>query len=151
MKINVEKVVNHEFEKNIIHVKIETSNENSRIEEFIQYIYNFEKTKVVVATDNERKTIQVKDILYFYSDKKYNYCKTAKDEFRIKSKLYELEQMNDDFLRISKSCVINIGQVKCFDLGETGKIVVKLSDNTEQPVSRRKIRDVMNYLEERGI
>ena len=151
MKIQIEKQMNAQLAENEIYVKIEMAKENADTEKLIQTIQNFGKTKVILTNENELKTVEIKDILYFYSDKKYNYCKTAKEEFKIKSKLYELEKINVDFLRISKSCVVNIQQVKCFDLGETGKIIVKFSDNSEQLVSRRKIKDVKNYLEERGL
>ncbi len=146
MKIEVEKLENNKIE-----IKVEIDKPNTNIDKLIQYIKEFEKTKIVETKDNERKTIEIKDILYFYSDKKYNYCRTKQGEFKIKSKLYELEKIDIDFLRISKSCVINLQKVKQFDLSETGKIVVKFDGNLEQQVSRRKIRDVMEYLEERGI
>lgn len=146
MKIEVEKL-----ENNKIQINVEIDKQNRNIDKLIQYIKEFERTKIVETKENERKTIETKDILYFYSDKKYNYCRTKEAEFKIKSKLYELEKMDVDFLRISKSCVINLQKVKQFDLSETGKIVVKFDGNLEQQVSRRKIRDVMEYLEERGI
>lgn len=151
MNINIEKITNDKLETNNINIKIEVPSMDCDIDKLMQHIESFEKTKIIENLGNEFKQIEVREILYFYSDKKYNYCKTAKEEFKIKSKLYELERMNVDFLRISKSCVINIQNVKCFDLGETGKIIVKFCDNSEQIVSRRKIKDVMNYLSERGI
>ena len=151
MEIQIKKIINPMLEKNKFHVTIEMASEDENTQTFMHYIQNFENKKIIVTSENELKDIKISDILYFYSDKKYNYCKTAKEEFKIKSKLYELEKINPDFLRISKSCVIHIQNVKCFDLGETGKIMVKFDDGSEQPVSRRKIRDVLNYLDERGI
>lgn len=151
MEINIEKVINPKLEKNKINVKIEVPDAEQEITNLMQYIKNFEKTKIVATEGNELKSIEIREILYFYSDKKYNYCKSTNGEFKIKSKLYELEKADMNFLRISKSCVVNIQNVKCFDFGETGKIIVKFRDGSEQPVSRRKIRDVMNYLEERRI
>ena len=35
--------------------------------------------------------------------------------------------------------------------GEKGRIAVKLDDNTKEIVSRRKIKEVINFLDERGI
>ena len=151
MKIKIEKVIHPKFSENEFTIKIEAFEESQILTELVQYIEEFSKTKAIVTHENEFKNIVIDDILYFYSDKKYNYCKTIKEEFKIKSKLYELEKMNSNFLRISKSCVINIAQVACFDLGETGKIIVKFLDGSVQPVSRRKIRDVLDYLEERRI
>ncbi len=151
MNIKIKKIINDKLESNNVNIKIEVSNNYYDISKLVQHIESFERTKIVENFGNELKQIETKEILYFYSDKKYNYCKTLKEEFKIKSKLYELEKMNIDFLRISKSCVINIQNVKCFDLGETGKIVVRFCDNSEQFVSRRKIKDVANYISERRI
>ena len=95
--------------------------------------------------------INIKDIILFYSDKKNNYCRTKDGEYKVKNKLYELEKQSYNFVRISKSCIVNIEHVKSFDVKQTGTIIVKLDDNTTEIVSRRKIKDVMNYLEERSI
>ena len=56
---------------------------------------------------------------------------------------------SNDFLRISKSCIVNIKQVKSFDIGKNRNIIVRFFDNSKQYVSRRKIKEVMNYLDER--
>ena len=93
--------------------------------------------------------IDANDIMYFYSDGNYNFCKTKDKEYRVKGKLYEIDKKSSDFLRISKGCIINIKQVKSFDIGENRNIIVKFYDNSEQYVSRRKIKEVMNYLDER--
>lgn len=151
MRVNIQKILNDKLEQNMVNVILEYSKETNKIEDFIEYINKYDTQKITVAKDNNLVQIELKDILCFYSDKKYNYCKTINGEYRIKSKLYEIEKMNNNFLRISKSCIVNIEQVKCFDIGETGKIIVKFYDDSEQIVSRRKIRDVMNYLDERGI
>ena len=151
MNIDIRKVVNSQLINNEIKINIEITNESENIDKLIEYIKNFEKKNVVVSKGNELQTIELSEILYFYSDKKYNYCKTVNGEFKIKSKLYELEKNDVNFLRISKSCIINVQNVKCFDLGETSKIIVRFDDGSEQIVARRKIKDVMNYLDERGI
>ena len=69
----------------------------------------------------------------------------------VRSRLYELEQISMDFIRISKNCIVHIRHVKKFDISETGKIVVILDDDTEQIVSRRKTAEIMKYLESRRI
>ena len=149
MKFNIKKSISNTLNKNEININIEVPTDYVQTERLINYIKKYEKFYAI--SNYELRNIDINDILYFYSDKKYNYCKTINNEFKIKSKLYELEKMNINFFRISKSCVINMEQVKCFDLGETGKITVKFFDNSEQIVSRRKIRDLMEYLDERRI
>ncbi len=142
MKVNVK--------GNEINIVIE-NDDHIVINDFTEYIKDYSKNKVVVSQYNELLQIDFKDIILFYSDKKYNYCKTNKGEYKIKNKLYEIEKYSDKFLRISKSCIVNINHVISFDLRETGKIVVRLDDNTLEIVSRRKIKDVIKYLDERGI
>ena len=149
MKFNIKKNISNTLNKGEININIEVPINYTQTEELINYIKGYEKFYAI--SNYELHSIEIDDILYFYSDKKYNYCKTINNEFKIKSKLYELEKININFFRISKSCVINLEQVKCFDLGETGKITVKFFDNSEQIVARRKIRDLMEYLDERRI
>ena len=72
-------------------------------------------------------------------------------EYKIKNRLYEIENCSEDLIRISKSCIININHVTSFDMGEKGRIAVKLDDDTKEIVSRRKIKEVINFLDERGI
>lgn len=152
MKINIVEKENNSLNENEINIKLEYSNRNN-LEKIINHINEFEEqsNKVIVYKDNELVQLKCNDIILFFSDKKQNYCKTLNNTFRIRSKLYELEKKSENFLRISKSCIINIEQVKCFDIGQTGKVIVRFYDGTEEIVSRRKIKDVMNYLEERSI
>ena len=100
---------------------------------------------------NEVSILDISDIMYFYSDGNYNFCKTNNKEYRVKNKLYEIDKVSNDFVRISKGCIINIKQVKSFDIGENRNIIVKFNDDSEQYVARRKIKEVMNYLDERMI
>lgn len=153
MEVNLK--INEELEKNEILVEIQYSSKNKYFQHFVDYIKNYEldyRNKVIVLSDNyELVEVEYKDIIMFYSDKKYNYCKLKDRTYRVKSKLYELEEINADFIRISKNCIVNIKHVEMFDISKTGKIVVRLDDFTEQVVSRRKTKDIMKYLEDRRI
>ena len=153
MEVNLK--INEELEKNEILVEIQYSSKNKYFQHFVDYIKNYEldyRNKVIVLSDNyELVEVEYKEIIMFYSDKKYNYCKLKDRTYRVKNKLYELEEINADFIRISKNCIVNIKHVEMFDISKTGKIVVRLDDFTEQVVSRRKTKDIMKYLEDRRI
>lgn len=155
MKINLNKKNNENLKNDEIYLELQYCLENKEIQHFIEYINNYNKERknmVVVLTDDYTLIeIDTKDIIMFYSDKKQNYCKVKNNSYRIKSRLYELEKENIDFIRISKSCIVNIKHVEKFDISETGKIVVKLDDSSEQIVSRRRSSNIMKYLEERMI
>ena len=149
MNINIKQKQNNNLNNEQVNIYIEYSSDID-IENMIDYINKYNK-QVVVKQDNELFKINIKDIILFYSDKKNNYCRTKDGEYKVKNKLYELEKQSYNFVRISKSCIVNIEHVESFDVKQTGTIIVKLDDNTTEIVSRRKIKDVMNYLEERSI
>lgn len=151
MNIHINKSINKELNNDEFKINIEVSDKNEELENIIEYINQYDKRKLIVYDGYNMIQVNVKDIIYFYSDGNYNFCKTKDKEYRIKSKLYEIDKKSNDFLRISKSCIINIKQVKSFDIGENRNIVVRFYDDSEQFVSRRKIKEVMNYLDERMI
>ena len=151
MNIHINKSVNKGLKKDEVNINIEIAENVDEIDNIIEYIKEFDKRKIVVYDGYNMIQINVEDIMYFYSDGNYNFCKTKDKEYRVKSKLYEIDKKSNDFLRISKGCIINIKQVKSFDIGENRNIIVRFNDESEQFVSRRKIKEVMNYLDERMI
>lgn len=151
MNININKSVNKGLNKYEVNINIEFPENYNKIENLIEHIKEFDKRKMAVYDGYNIVQIKVEDIMYFYSDGNYNFCKTNNKEYRVKNKLYEIDKVSNDFVRISKGCIINIKQVKSFDIGENRNIIVKFNDDSEQYVARRKIKEVMNYLDERMI
>ena len=151
MNININKSINKLLKKDEVNINIEISENCEEIENIIKHINEFDKRKIVVYDGYNIVQINIEDIMYFYSDGNYNFCKTKNKEYRVKNKLYEIDKMSNNFLRISKGCIININQVKSFDVGENRNIIVRFYDGSEQFVARRKIKEVMNYLDERMI
>lgn len=155
MKINLKQKKNEHLDKDEFEIELQYSIENKNLQHLIDYINEYtlnKNNKVIVASDDYTLLeIEYKDIIIFYSDKKYNYCKTKTGRYKIKSKLYELEKMDENFMRISKSCIVNIEHVEKFDISESGKIIIKLDDFTEETVSRRKTQNIMKYLDNRRI
>lgn len=153
MKIDLKTKINNTLNIDSIIVEIEYPLKNN-IDDLANYIKKYETYSNTVIVSNEDYTmveIKYDDILLFYSNKKNNYCKTKEGIYKIKSKLYEIEQENINFIRISKSCIVNINHVIKFDFSETGKIIIVLDDLSEEIVSRRKTRDIMKYLDNRRI
>ena len=114
---------------------------------------SFNKTiKEVLGTQgNNIYIINIEDIIKFYSEDKNNFCKTKDGVFKLKEKMYFLEDAlpKDSFIRISNSVIINVKHIKCFNTDIIGKIAVKFNDETEEYVSKRKIPDVMKFLKDR--
>ena len=143
MNIHINRLVNNKLDNSEIRINIEYAEKNEDIKNLINHIQEYDKRKMVVFDGYNMIQINTEEIIYFYSDGNYNFCKTKEKEYRIKSKLYEIEKKSNDFLRISKSCIVNIKQVKSFDIGENRNIIVRFFDNSKQYVSRRKIKEVI--------
>ena len=133
MNININKKQNKNLEKNEVNVFLEYP-EEINIDNFIKYIEKYDNQKVLVKQNNE-----------------YIYCKTKNREYKVNNSLSKIENEENDFVRISKSCIINMKYLDSFDMGETGIIVVKLKDKTEEIVSRRRVKEILKYIKERSI
>ncbi len=152
MEIKISEKINTNIKDNEINIIIEANSRNKETEKIFDYIANYKTNKVIVTEDYKSFYIDYKNIISFYSNGKNNYCKTVDSKtYKIRSKLYEIENRDDNFIRISKKCIVNINFIKCFDMGQTGKIIVKLYDDTEETVSRRRIKNVLNFLEDKSL
>lgn len=140
--------------KNIC-ITIDAPELTEEVQNIIDYISNISKkqSQIIADKDNKIYIIELKDVICFFSKDKYNYVRTVNGIYRIKMKLYELEEVLDknDFIKISNSCIVNINQVECFDISILGTIVVKLKDDTKENVSKRNIKKVKQMLKERRI
>ena len=52
-------------------------------------------------------------------------------------------------MRISKNCIVNIEHIKDFDMSKTGKININMDNDVSLAVSRRRIRNVLDFFDER--
>lgn len=106
---------------------------------------------IIAMQDNNIFILNVEHISKFYSEEKSVFCKTDEGIYRVKEKLYALEEIlsSKDFIRISNSAIININHVKCFNTSIIGKIIVKFKDGTEEFVAKRKTSEIMKFLRER--
>jgi len=136
------------------HKNIKISITAPELNEEVQNILNnlttiYDNKNVIVATkNNEIFLLKTNDILYFFSDDKYNYAKTEEGIFKIKEKLYEIEEKYSKikFIRISSAYIININKVKSFDVSQIGSIVAKMEDGNNILVSKRRIKEVKEFL-----
>ncbi len=107
--------------------------------------------KIIGMQGNDIFILDVSDIIKFYSEEKNNFCKTQNGTFKIKEKLYYLEENlpQKNFIRISNSVIVNINKVKCFNTSIIGSILIKFEDDTEEYVAKRRVSDVMKFLKNR--
>lgn len=151
MNIKVSTNISNEFEDVTININAPKMTED--LQKIINNLSSISsiKEEIVATKNNEIYLLNTKDILYFYSDEKNIYAKAKSETYRVKDKLYELEENlpKNKFIRISNSCIINIEKTLSFDASIIGSLVAKMEDGTKQEVSKRKISNVMKFLNER--
>lgn len=108
-----------------------------------------EKPSVLAGfRDDTLEILEPGSILRIYAANQKVFAVTAKGEYQLRARLYELESKlgRQDFFRISNSEIINLKNIKKFDLSYAGTIGVTLTDNTTTYVSRRYISKIKKAL-----
>lgn len=137
---------------NKINIIVEYPEENEQYYNLLKYIKNYrEETKILVRKDHAKVFINKEDILYYFSDNGHVYCKTMDDTYAVDSRMYKIEQENPDYIRLSRSHLINTNKIQKFNMSFGGKVVVVMEDGIKLQASRRKVSTIHNYLDERSI
>ncbi len=98
--------------------------------------------------DHNLEIIPFKEILYFEGKGNYAYCITVTGKYRIKEKLYELEKkMNNEFIRVGKSFIVNITNIKEIIPWFGRRLLLKFTDNkSEIEVSKNYVKSFKSHL-----
>lgn len=154
MNINIYTNISGELNDDEIKVTINASKSSNILNKIIENIQSISNNidTIIGIKDNEIYIINIYNIIKFYSKDQNNYCATTEGEFRIKKRLYELEEIldKDNFIRISNSCIVNVKFIKNFDLTLIGNITVNFKNGSVENVSKRRIPRVIKFLKERG-
>lgn len=153
MDIKVRTNISNEFQNIEVYINAPERNEEVQMLENELLSKSSKSIQQIIAMqNNDIFIINMSDVILFFSEEKNNFCKTKDGIYKIKEKLYYLEEMLSakDFIRISNSAIININHVKCFNTSIIGKIIVKFKDGTEESVSKRKTAEIMKFLRDRS-
>lgn len=109
-----------------------------------------EETPQVISgfRNDTLEILEQSKILRIYASAGKIYATTTGGEYILRLRLYELEERLDknQFVRISNSEIINLREVRSFDLSLTGTICVSMSDDTITYVSRRYVKKIKQVL-----
>lgn len=153
MDFKVRTNISNEFQSIEVCINAPEKNEDVQRLENELLSKNSKSIKQIIAMqNNDIFIINVSDVIIFFSEEKNNFCKTKDGAYKIKEKLYYLEDVlpSKDFIRISNSAIVNINHVKCFNTSIIGKIIVKFKDGNEEGVSKRRTAEIMRFLKERS-
>lgn len=99
------------YEKEAI-ITIQCRQVDSKLQKILTFI-NTQSNSVSVTKDNLSKQVPLDEVYYFESVDNKTYLYTQSEIYEVSSKLYELEvQLQEtSFLRISKSCILNLDKL----------------------------------------
>lgn len=154
MNIKISTDFSNELEDDEFEIYIKASKMSENLSILVNNIQNISSKKLILITaehNNNIYILETEKIEKFYCKDQNVYCLYNNISYKVKKKLYELEEILDKkiFIRISNSCIINIKQIECFDTGIIGNIIVRFKDKTTENVSKRRLSSVTNFLKER--
>ncbi len=111
------------------------------------HIEMFDK-KLQAKKDNEWCLVNSFDILYFESVDNRTFLYTKDDVMEVRQRLYELEMVlsDKDFIRISKSQIVNINKIRSLKPEINRTILVTMCNGEQLYISRKYVPAIRNML-----
>ena len=132
-------------------IKIYANKRDNKIDQIIDTIKQIENNKDIKLNgyiNRELFILSLADINRFYTEFGVVYAEVEGESFRLKEKLYEIENkiQKTSFCRISKSEIVNINMIKKVDLSIKGTICIIFKDGSNSYTSRRFVKKVKEFL-----
>ena len=104
--------------------------------------------KIQAKRNNETCFVDSLDVLYFESVDNRTFLYTVKDVMEVKLRLYELETFlsEKDFIRISKSQIVNINKIKALKPELNRTILATMCSGEQLYISRKYVKAIRNVL-----
>ena len=111
------------------------------------HIELFDK-KLQAKRDNELHFVNSFDVLYFESVDNRTFLYTENDVLEVRQRLYELEIIlsDKDFIRISKSQIVNINKIKSLKPELNRTILATMCNGEQLYISRKYVQAIRNML-----
>lgn len=107
-----------------------------------------EKPKLTAYSDDGITILDYRDVYYFEAvdNRVFAYCE--KQVYEVRKKLYALENelANTDFLRISKSAVVDLSKVSHLSAAFNGRLEAKLKNGERIIISRQYVPNLKKKL-----
>lgn len=131
-----------------IEINIKAHKMTEEIRKILEFI-NRENMENLTVIKNERIIlVKLNEIFTVFAEGGKVFVETSDDKFEVKLRLYEVEEKLShlSFIRISKSEIINIDNVKYFEAGFTVSIKVVFKNDKKTYVSRRYVKAIKERL-----
>lgn len=122
----------------------EVDNRVMRLKSHIELFDN----KVQAKTESGVCLVEVSDVLYFETVDNRVFLYTEENVMEIKQRLYELESIlpDKDFVRISKSQIVNINRIKTLKPEINRTILATMCNGEQLYISRKYVKEFRSVL-----
>lgn len=105
-------------------------------------------TKIIGYSEDKTYILDKDDIETIYAENNNVYARAGDKKYRIKQKLYELEEQlkENGFIRISHSEIANFNKVESLEIQGSRLIILKFKSKQITYVSRRYVSKIKQYL-----
>ncbi len=109
--------------------------------------------KISAYIDETEYFLDVRTVVFMEADGNYISIHTAKDIYRTRQKLYELEEiLPRDFFRVSKSTIINTGLITSIKKNITGASEISFKNTPKKAyASRNYIKALFEIMDEKRL
>lgn len=151
MKIRIE--VDGKIKENEIIIRVGELNEKVyEIQNILSNIIS-KREQIIFFKDNIEYYIPLEKIIFFETENNRIYGHTRDDMYEVKYKLYELQEILPiEFIRVSKSTIINVMDINSINRNITSSSVVDFQNTHKRTyVSRHYFKDLkMRIMKVRG-
>ena len=128
---------NHEEE-----VVIYSHQRNSLVDQ-IESLVNSQEIEITGYKEQETVILDLSEIFCFICEENKIYALTEKERFKIKLRLYQLEEkLPRNFVKLNQSCIGNVKKIQRFNASFGGSLSVEFKNGYKDYVSRRQLKIV---------
>ena len=129
-------------------VIIETPTLDDSVQEVLDFIKGRDTEFLVGKVDEMQHILKPQDILFFHTENESVFAVNASGSFKLKEKLYELEEIlpSTKFIRLSKSVIANLHELSRFEASFNGTLCVYFKSGAKEYVSRTYVSAIKEAL-----
>lgn len=144
--MNVEIFIDENYPETTVKIYAKTYSKD--LEWIKDQLLGHPQDKITAFMDDQVQILAYQDILRFYSLDNKVYLDTMKSTYTTRLRLYQLEDRlpKKQFIKISRSEIVNLDYVKGLDLSFTGTIALELKNGQVSYVSRRSLKNFKEAL-----
>jgi len=122
-------------------ITIEYREKDEQVNKLIDFAEHLDEVEhsLVASAGGKIYSISVNDILYVESVDRKTFGYTANEVYELGNKLYEIEERYKqfDYIRISKSCIVNLKKIHSLKPEFGGKILATMENKERLYISRQ--------------